>query len=380
VKAAGRPSARVWAWTLAVATVSCGRSNVATVLPPDPPVQVSSGSSSPAASLNMQLLASLDLTTLDPSTTFNRTAAGNWGYTTPDGRRFALTGLSSGMSIVDVTVPERPVVIGVIPGAASSWREIKTYRHYAYVTTEARTGLDIVDLGDPDRPRKVQTWSETFTSAHTLWIDQERGLLFANGTSSGMHVLDLEPDPENPREVGVYRDVYVHDSYSRGTVLFASAIRNGVVVILDAADPSALREITRFATGARFTHNAWLTADGRYLFTTDERADAPVEGWDLLDPLAPRKVAQYLARPGTIPHNVMIDGHRLLIAHYTEGVHLLDVRDPERAVLLGHYDTHPGTSTGFAGAWGAYVFPGSDLILASDISGGLFVIRYTGPP
>ena len=74
----------------------------------------------------------------------------------------------------------------------------------------------------------------------------------------------------------------------------------------------------------------------------------------------------------------MIDGNRLVLSHYTEGVHLLDVTDPERPALLGFYDTYPGQAGGFSGAWGAYIFPGTDLILVSDIQGGLFVIGYTG--
>ena len=31
------------------------------------------------------------------------------------------------------------------------------------------------------------------------------------------------------------------------------------------------------------------------------------------------------------------------------------------------------------GAWGAYIFPGSDLIVVSDIEGGLYVVGYSGP-
>jgi hypothetical protein len=46
---------------------------------------------------------------------------------------------------------------------------------------------------------------------------------------------------------------------------------------------------------------------------------------------------------------------------------------------MGQYDTYAGTSTGFNGAWGAYIFPASDLIVASDINSGLYVIQYTGP-
>ena len=35
----------------------------------------------------------------------------------------------------------------------------------------------------------------------------------------------------------------------------------------------------------------------------------------------------------------MVDGDRLLVSHYTEGVHLLDIRDPEHPAVLGYYDT-----------------------------------------
>ena len=75
----------------------------------------------------------------------------------------------------------------------------------------------------------------------------------------------------------------------------------------------------------------------------------------------------------------MIDGNRLLVSHYTEGVHLLDVRQPGAAAACSASTTPiPGGPGGFNGAWGAYIFPGSNLIVVSDINGGLFVIEYTG--
>ena len=48
---------------------------------------------------------------------------------------------------------------------------------------------------------------------------------------------------------------------------------------------------------------------------------------------------------------------------------------PRAAALLGRYGTQG--PPGFSGAWGAYIFPASNLILVSDINGGLFVIGYT---
>jgi choice-of-anchor B domain-containing protein len=356
----------------ALASAACGSDN-----PNDPAPLASPSPSSSALGVNMRLLAQLDLAAL--TGVAGASGSGNWGYTTASGRRFALTGTSAGTSIVEVTDPARPRSVAFITGPASAWREIRTYGEYVYVSTEAQHGIDIISMKDPDRPVKIQTWNRTFQSAHSLWIDTERGLLFANGTrAGGLHVLDVGTNPEDPDDVGSFNDFYIHDSFTRGTTLFAAAISNGFLSILDASNPSSIREITRFNTGGRFTHNAWLTRDGRHVFTTDERPGRPLEGWDITDVLAPRKVSEYIGAPGTIPHNVMIDGDRLLVSHYTEGVHLLDVRDPERPRVLGTYDTYTGTATGFSGAWGAYIFPGSNLIVASDINGGLFVIQYTG--
>jgi choice-of-anchor B domain-containing protein len=348
------------------------------------PTPVATATPPAARTENMVLRAHLDLAALTGQP--GASGSGNWGYTSPTGRRFALTGTSLGLSIVEVTDPRNPRNAAFIPAATpSQWREVRSYGEYVYSVTEARIGMEIVSMRNPDRPERVQTWSKTFQSAHSLWIDQERGLLFANGTNGrtgGMRVLDLRANPADPEEVGSFTGFYVHDSYTRGTTLYAAAITDGFLGILDASNPANLVETTRFATGGRFTHNAWLTRDGRYLFTTDERLDRPVEGWDLLNPLAPRKVAEYIGAPSSIPHNVMIDGDRLLIAHYTEGVHLLDVRNPERPARLGSYDTFTdATCAGFpfCGCWGAYIFPGSNVIVASDISGGLFVVEYTGP-
>ena len=364
----------VWSCCVAMLAAGCGGDS-----PGSPTVEPTPASS--ARALNMTLRARVDLGALTGNP--GATSAGNWGYTHRDGRRFALTGTSLGTSIVEVTDARNPRNVAFVPGASSSWREIRTYGEYVYVTTEAQYGLDIISMRDPDRPQKVQTWSRTFRSAHSLWIDVERGLLFANGANGrtgGMRVLDLS-NPEDPEEVGAWTGFYVHDSYTRGNTLYAAAINDGFLAVLDASNPSNIFEVTRFFTGGRFTHNAWTTRDGRYLFTTDERQGRPLEGWDLLNPMAPRKVTEYIASPSSIPHNVLIDGDRLLVAHYTEGVHLLDIRNPERPAVMGSYDTFTDTTCGsfpFCGVWGAYIFPGSNLIVASDMQGGLFVLEYTG--
>jgi hypothetical protein len=211
----GAPLGRPVVLLLVLAAAGCGGS----VTRSDEPLASPSPSGAPAA--NMRLLAQVDLGGLTTNVHAHHdepleisgavSAAGNWGYTSPSGRRFALTGTSAGTSIVEVTDGARPRPVALIQGPASQWREIRTYGEYVYVTTEARHGLDIISMKDPDHPEKVRTWNRTFQSAHTLWIDEERGLLFANGTNTarGTRVLDLRGNPEDPDEVGSFDGFYI---------------------------------------------------------------------------------------------------------------------------------------------------------------------------
>jgi hypothetical protein len=233
----------------------------------------------------MVLRAHLDLRR-SPASRARRLRA-TTGYTSPDGRRFALTRhLARALDRRGVADPRNPRSAAFMPAATpSQWREVRTYGEYVYSVTEARDRRwRSSACATRTVPERVQTWSRTFQSAHSLWIDQERGLLFANGANGrtgGMRVLDLRANPADPTEARSFTGFYVHDSYTRGNTLYAAAINDGFVGILDASNPANLVETSRFATGGRFTHNAWLTRDGRYLFTTDERQDRPVEGWDL---------------------------------------------------------------------------------------------------
>ncbi|MDL1894182.1 hypothetical protein FBQ87_15045, partial [Sphingobacteriales bacterium CHB3] len=70
-----------------------------------------------------------------------------WGWVSPDGREYALIGVYTGTSIIDLNVsPIREVAFVPGPTASYCYREIKTYRHYAYIVSEGGRGVQIVDL------------------------------------------------------------------------------------------------------------------------------------------------------------------------------------------------------------------------------------------
>ena len=285
-----------------------------------------------------------------------------------------------------MTDPRQPRTIGLIAGPDNLIREVKTYRQYAYVTSEADGyGIDIIDLGDPDRPVKVQTWRGEFSNAHTLWIDTRRGLMFVNGASNrpsgdvaGMYIVDLARNPRNPRTIGKYdqRDggYYIHDSYLRGNLLFGAAIFDGVVALFDVGDPAGIRRIGQFNTGCRFTHNAWPTDDGRYCSRptsartvlskhgTCRRRGAPSRSRSS----SPRRSA----RPTTCWWTARACWSPTTPKACTAGHH--GSHEPARAGPLRHTPDNRSVAAGAPTS-----FPGSDLIVASDIDGGLFVLGYT---
>jgi len=92
------------------------------------------------SSYNLSLLGTYD----------NYNTEGNdiWGWVAPDGSEYALVGLNDGFSVVNVTIPSNPTEEFFINDLNSTWRDVKTFGNYAYVTTEADAGLLIVDLSD----------------------------------------------------------------------------------------------------------------------------------------------------------------------------------------------------------------------------------------
>ena len=64
-----------------------------------------------------------------------------------NGHEYALVGVFNGVSIVDIsTDPGNPTELQFLPGVGTTWRDLKTYGHYAYVSNEGGDGLRIIDL------------------------------------------------------------------------------------------------------------------------------------------------------------------------------------------------------------------------------------------
>ena len=74
----------------------------------------------------------------------------SWGWKDPlTEKEYAIVGLSSHTSFVDMSDPDNLLLIGILPTASvnSIWRDIKVYNDHAYIVSEASNhGMQIFDL------------------------------------------------------------------------------------------------------------------------------------------------------------------------------------------------------------------------------------------
>ena len=308
------------------------------------------------------------------------------GWVAPDGKEYALIGLNTGVAIVDInedTLKE----VAFVAGVNNLWRDINTYGHYAYVSSEARVGLLIIDL--QYLPDSVQTfiWQDSlptengpkpFEKAHTLWTDED-GFLYLNGSNlnnGGVIMLDLKPNPIDPVFLGYAPAIYSHDAYSRDSIIYSAEIYDGNLSIYDAHDPQNITQIGQVTTPYEFTHNAWLSDNSQYMFTTDERPNSYVASYDISDPANIIELDRYRQAAtdgrGNVGHNVYVWNDWLVVAYYANGTVIVDASRPDNLVEVGNFDSYLGDG-GFPGVWGSYPWLPSGKILTSDRNSGLYV-------
>lgn len=317
-----------------------------------------------------------------------------WGFVTEDGTEYAIMGIETGVSVVSLADHSNPVEVLFIPGVRSIWREMASHKNYAYCIADLGTeGLLIIDMSKAPDEITWKFWNEnieTNTSnknldrCHNIYIDPVTELLYASGCNShangGVLLFDLKEDPADPVYIGPVTYQYAHDVFARDNIVYASEIYNGEFTIYDITDKHNPVFLGSAETSLSFTHNVWPSDDNKFIFSTDERAGAKIDAFDISDPTNIKFLSSFqpLDVKGdgvSIPHNAhYIDGF-LVVSWYTSGCIVMDVHDPTNMIQVGAYDTFDGPNGGFFGAWGAYPWLPSGNILVSDMQTGLYVLR-----
>lgn len=397
---------------------------------------------------NVDLLAHIDTTDLVVNESHSGTRRLNdiWGWTdSQTGKEYALVGLTDGVTFVDISNPEQPIVVGKLLESTynqpkrrdkqfalscgvglmkpvgytlnqSSWRDFKVYNDYLFVVSDAQIhGMQVFDLTqlrdvtDPPQIFEHDQLYQEIDNAHNIAINEQAGFAYILGATSaavcdqgGLHMVDLST-PESPSFAGCFAEEqveaiikpgYVHDAqcvnyngpdteYQGEEICFNAS--ETALVIANVSEKSSPSTISfESYTKASYSHQGWLTEDQSYYLLNDELDENSTGGntttyiWDVSDLDAPQLIGSYEFSTDNIDHNLYIKDNLAYETNYTNGLRILNLDDIANASLteVAYFDTYPANDIRiFDGAWSNYPFFDSGVVIVSDISNGLFILR-----
>jgi choice-of-anchor B domain-containing protein len=358
--------------------------------------------------------------TLDLRSSGVRARKGNdiWGWTDSlTGKEYVLMGLDSKTSFVNVTDPTSPIHVADLKTATSSstWRDIKIYKHYAFIVSEAWShGMQVLDLhrlrelnGEEVVTLNADLRYRDFGNAHNIFINEETGFGYAVGTSTcdgGLHIMDLrkplEPKFMNCVGRGVYElptkhgNGYTHDVQcvvykgvdarylGREICISSNADTVNIVDVTDKSNPHQIS--AAIYDGVKYTHQGWLTEDHKYFLLGDELDESRLKNktktfiWDFSDLENPRNFAIHTHGTKATDHNMYVKGDYVYQANYDAGLRILSLKEIESGKLseVGFLDTVPSRdSSRMSGAWSVFPYFDSGTVAVSGTNGVLYLSR-----
>lgn len=225
----------------------------------------------------------INLLSLVPNSVFSVEQANDvqandlWGWTDPvSGTEYALLGVTTGVAFLDLSDPENPLYLGLLPTQSinSNWRDIKVFEDHAYIVSEAIFhGMQIFNLNHLSEvisPPVIFTSDALYsaiTDAHNIVINEGSGMAYVVGSNTcagGLHAIDIN-DKLNPVFAGCYAgDGYTHDAQcvtyigpdiEHQASEICIALNEDTLTIVDMTNPASPILLSRMDyEGSRFTH------------------------------------------------------------------------------------------------------------------------------
>ena len=328
-----------------------------------------------------------------------------WGWVdTQTDQEYALMGMTNGTAFVNVSDPENPRFLGLLPTqtVASAWRDIKVYRDHAYVVADSAGahGMQVFDLTRLRDSGAAQTFMPDivyvdFENSHNIAIDEDTGFAYAVGTNTcghGLHIVDIRT-PNNPLFAGCHETVRTHDTQCvvyqgpdaqhRGREICMSSNENHLEVVDVTVKSAPVTISSTVYAQVGFVHQGWLTEDHRFFLLGDELDEltfsVPTRTlvFDIEDLDSPQHAFTYEAETAATDHNLYVAGNRVFQANYSSGLRILEFTSLANREMMeiAYFDTYPaGDAAGIDGAWSVYPYLASGVILVSDVTNGLFVL------
>ncbi len=281
--------------------------------------------------------------------------AGNYLY---------VAGHEDGLRVVDVSNPAAPVEVGGV-ALVQPAEDVAALGTLACVAA-GNHGLSLIDVTNPAAPVEVGVFD----------IGRDFDVVAASGTHAyltgiynDIHVVDVS-NPAAPFQTGVWdgstpgRDMAVV-----GDRLFAA--QDFLVNVLDVSDPTNPTRIRGVSMGAtRYAKGIAVDGNDVHVAIRDVAAGGVFAVYDWDEVMVSLTHVGETATYG-VPMGVAAAGGLVFVEEADEGLTVFDASTPATPVEHGRWDT-AGRTLG--------VKIHGDLILATDIGGGLHVLDRTANP
>ena len=320
-----------------------------------------------------------------------------------------------------------------------AYHDKQTDKFYLYSISNLRQGLWVVELERERLPGRMlrlvsASWQSLFPQVgHTISMDADRGILFV-ATLTTMNALSIKSPLGTPANPAFLFPYYTrigfneigsspHDMWVGNHRLYVSCWLTGVVDVfrlgdLDPLNPQVWRRARRVLTPytsnnpaagsfINAVHSVWVddTQSPPTMWMLEENATANIDVADithisyentpprpdLYRPVSRRQLGSIAGKipnpngdPVAMVHHLRAVNRTGFLAHYTDGLDLVDLSTPTSMDVLGSYDTTTLSQTAsvpwflidnFLGVWDVAPTQDSGLVYASAGREGAFVFR-----
>ena len=248
-------------------------------------------------------------------------------------------GGGTGVSVVDVTNPQLPVVVTRLLSGEGNLTAITRSGSTLYVTDRAASRIDVISITDPRAPTLTGTFDEPSQALRAA-----NGYLYSSGlisfpnrstSSSGspLRIFSLS-DPLHPVLTGEFLDYAGPLTGAATDGSYAYVADPPLFRVIDIRNPASPREVASLPM--------YDSADRIYLSGTRllVYGRANVHIIDVSDPVRPRELGVYLSQ-GNVPDDAAFAGQYLVEDNRASGFHVVDITDPSHPTFLSGLKNDP---------------------------------------
>lgn len=255
----------------------------------------------------------------------------------------------SGLQIVDIADPARPRIVGsfAVPGGSQVARDVWSDGKLAYVARAsgevlqgAQGGLTIVDVRNPASPVEVSSFEAGATTGNLTVAGGSAYL----ATSAGLIIVDVS-DPAKPAKRATVPTAATVLDHIRSYGGAGVAVRNGIAYVADGYGGVNLIDVSN---PARARHVGW------YVVPFDEQRSKFTEADKGLG----------------AAFGIAVSGTYVYVAAFNQGMRIVDASDPARPVEIASQPTP---------LWAYQVEVEGQYAYIADYDGGLRIIDVANP-